>query len=115
MFYVCKKDVPPETYTIDFDGSQFSGIIPHQRIHEFTAVDPIANKPAMITRKSYPAIPLNECQTKLFNLFDGRKTVREIISKCEIGETEETLTVFFRNFLLSLWRMGHVYIQIPEV
>ena len=114
MFYVCKKDLSPETYTIDFDSLQFFGIIPHQRIHEFTAADPAANKPVMITRKPYPSIPLNEWQAKLFNLFDGRRTVREIMSKCEIRETEETLTVFIRNFLLSLWRMGHIYIQIPE-
>jgi hypothetical protein len=51
---------------------------------------------------------------RLFNLFDGKRTVKEIVSKCEIRETEENLTVFIRNFLLSLWRMGHVYIQIPE-
>ena len=114
QFYVCKKEVPSETYTIDFDGSQFPDVIPHQRIHTFTAADPAANKPAMITRMPYPPIPLNESQMRLFNLFDGRKTVKEIMSSCGIKETEENLTVFIRNFLLSLWRMGHVYIQIPE-
>ncbi|MBC8550690.1 MAG: class I SAM-dependent methyltransferase [Candidatus Brocadiales bacterium] len=114
QFYVCKKEVPPETYAIDFDGPQFMGTVPHQRIHTFTAADPAANKPAMITRMPYPPIPLNESQTRLFNLFDGRNTVKEIVSKCEIKETEENLTVFIRNFLISLWRMGHVYIQIPE-
>ena len=112
QFYVGKKEVPPGTYIIDFDGSQFSGIIPHQRIHTFTAADPAANKPAMITRMPYPPIPLNESQTRLFNLFDGRNTVKEIVAKCGIKETEENLIIFIRNFLLSLWRMGHVYIQI---
>ena len=114
LFYVCKKEVQPETYIIDFDGPQFPDIIPHQRVHKFTAADPAENKPAMITRMPYPAIPLNESQTRLFNLFDGRNTVKEIVSKCEIKESEENLIIFISNFLLSLWRMGHVYIQIPE-
>ena len=89
-----KKKYHPETYTIDFDGPQFPDIIPHQRIHKFTAADPAANKPAMITRKPYPPIPLNGSQARLFNLFDGRNTVKEIVAKCEIKETEENLTVF---------------------
>lgn len=114
LFYVCKRDVPPETYTISFDGHGFLDIIPHQRIHKFTAADPAADKPAMITRMPYPPVPLNEWQTKLYNMFDGRKNVKEIVLNCKIRETEENLIIFIRNFLLSLWRMGHVYIQIPE-
>ncbi|GAX60845.1 SAM-dependent methyltransferase [Candidatus Scalindua japonica] len=115
LFYVGKKEVLPESYIIDFDGPRFPDIIPHQRIHEFTAADPAADKPAMITRKPYPPVSLNESQTGIFHLFNGKNTVKEIVSNCGVRETEENLTLFIRNFLLSLWRMGHVYIQIPEV
>ncbi len=115
LFYVCKKNVLPETYTIDFDSLKLLNLIPHQRIHKFTAADPKTNKSALITRMPYPPIPLSNNQSILFNLFDGEKSVQEILSICNIREKEENLIIFFRNFLRSLWRMGHVYIQIPEV
>jgi SAM-dependent methyltransferase len=112
VFVACRPDRPENTYRLDFDGDAFWNYIPVRWISKFTEGNPSKNEKPTIERPPVRPMPLEDAQVSLFRQLDGSNTVRQAMDKSGLTADPETLQIFTRNFITSLWRLGFVQIRI---
>lgn len=111
-FYLTHPERKKHYVPIDFNGNNFLEFIPHIYVSEFNTPTPEnPTRPVTIARAPYPEIPLNDRQLRLYAHMDGNNTIRDIIKKCGIKDSQEQLEISARNFFKSLWRLGYCHIQ----
>ncbi len=112
-FYMCLKDRDKASYQLNFEGDDFLNYVPLRRINKFEKADEAAQKPAMIQRMPYKAVPLTGVQLALFANTDGQRTIKKVIEKTGLTGEPEVITGLARNFYRSLWHIGYAMFRIP--
>jgi SAM-dependent methyltransferase len=113
FFYVCRRDRAEIDYRIRFDDEEFLDYLPVPRVTQIARPDPLHGQPATIARPPFPAIALDNWQTRVFNQIDSRRSVRACLQNAGLDAASPAIVEFARIFLQSLWRLGYVVFRKP--
>lgn len=108
-FFACRRDRPPHSYTVRFDGEAFLDYIPVPRISESRQT---ADGRVSVRREPFPALVLGPQQSAIFRQIDGARTVRGCIERAA-GLRDDPVAIA-RGMLSTLWRVGYMLFRFPQ-
>jgi SAM-dependent methyltransferase len=108
FFMACHPSREPGSYTVRFDGDEFSDYIPQFRYR--------CGVNGHQVYKPNSSMGLAPSQSALIKLVDGKSSIADLIAEPQFvdalgGKVEAK--VFARNFFRSLWRMDFVAFELP--
>lgn len=111
-FYITHPARDRQTYEIGFEeGCRFLDYVPVMRANQ---INPDTNGAPVICRKPFPPVTLDALHAAIYTGIDGCRTVRACLEDSGAPLPPDDLVELGRRFFRGLWRMGYVYMHIPQ-